>query len=103
MNRIVSRLALIVTGAALVPTVCAATINGKVVDIVNHPVTGAIVTISEAAPRGVAPAMHGASTQTTADGSFSFENLEAGTYLVCSQVPRVRSSIHANGPRRCRW
>jgi hypothetical protein len=67
----------------------AATINGKVVDATNHPVAAAIVTISEepASPT-VRAAMHGASARTAADGTFSFVYLEAGTYLLCSQVPK---------------
>ena len=65
-----------------------ATISGKVTDVASHPVGSAVVTISEepSSPSKRA-AMHGASTQTAADGTFSFDNLEAGTYLLCAQVP----------------
>ena len=67
----------------------AGTVSGKVVDIANRPVVTAIVTISEQPASLSKPAaMHGASTQTSADGTFSFDNLETGTYLLCAQVPR---------------
>jgi hypothetical protein len=67
----------------------AATITGKVVDTANRPVASAIVGISEV-PTSLSnpPAWHGTSTRTAADGTFSFTNLEAATYLLCSQVPR---------------
>ena len=66
-----------------------ATITGKVIDTSNRAVASAIVTISEGAPsKSTPPTFHGAGTQTAADGTFSFANLNAGTYLLCSQVPK---------------
>jgi hypothetical protein len=80
---------MVVSVSLLASQAVAATITGKVVDTFSHPIVAAIVTISqEPAKRGVAPTMHGASTQTAADGTFSFANLDAATYLLCSQVPR---------------
>ena len=66
-----------------------ATITGKVVDTANHPIASAVVTISEEAVNpSKPPAMKGASTRTAADGTYFFENLEAGSYLLCAQVPK---------------
>jgi len=77
----------ILTLAALGPTIFAATISGKVVDIANRPVAAAIVKISEEPTSPSVPsAMHGGTTRTAADGTFSVDNLEAGTYLLCAQV-----------------
>jgi len=84
--------------AALGPAIFAGTISGNVVDAANHPVASAIVTMSEgAASRSTPPAFHGGSTQTATDGSFSFTNLEAGTYLLCAQVP------HGTLLNPCQW
>ncbi len=84
--------------AILAQNSVAATITGKVVDTSNHAVPAAIVTISEAAPSKTdPPTFHGAGTQTAADGTFSFTNLDAGTYLVCSQVP------HGSLLNPCQW
>jgi hypothetical protein len=87
-NRIWKTLILL-NSTLLVSPVLAATITGKVVDTSNHPLAAAIVTLSEeAVTKGVAPTMHGAATKTAADGTFSFANLDAATYLLCAQVPR---------------
>jgi len=76
----------------------AATISGNVVDSSNHAVASAIVTISEEPASTSAPAaMHGASTQTATDGTFSFASLQAGTYLLCAQVP------HGTLIDPCQW
>ena len=64
------------------------TITGKVVDTSNRPVVAAIVTISEAPATPSAASAMQAATSTAADGAFSFANLVAGTYLLCSQVPK---------------
>ena len=75
-----------------------ATISGNVVDASNHAVASAIVTISEKPTSLSAPAaMQGASTQTAADGGFSFANLQAGIYLLCAQVP------HGTLIDPCQW
>jgi hypothetical protein len=67
----------------------AATITGKVVDTANRAVVAASVMISEVPTTPSKPAnMKGAFIRTAADGSFSFDNLDAGTYLLCAQVPR---------------
>lgn len=79
----------IAIGAAVTPALFAAVISGKVVDTSSHAVTSATVTISEEAASKTAPStFHGSSTETAADGTFSFTNLEAGTYLLCAQVPK---------------
>jgi hypothetical protein len=66
----------------------AGTISGNVVDIFNHPVVSAAVMISEEPTvASKPPSLKGASTRAAADGTFSFTNLEAGTYLLCAQVP----------------
>jgi hypothetical protein len=84
--------------ATLTQGVEAATITGKVIDTTNHPIESAIVTISEGAVSKTTPlTFHGASTQTAADGTFSFTNLDAGTYLLCSQVP------HGTLIDPCQW
>ena len=89
MPRTASRVSTIVGGTVLIPTLFAASIAGSVVDTTNHPIAAAIVTISGGgASRTTPPTMHGAATQTASDGTFSFTNLDAGTYLVCAQVPK---------------
>jgi len=80
---------LVVAGTAATGVASGATITGKVVDTFTRPVASAFVTISEEPSRpGVVPTMRGATTQTAADGSFSVANLEAGTFLLCAQVPK---------------
>jgi hypothetical protein len=76
-------------GLLLLVEAHAATITGKVVDTTNHPVASAIITINEEpATPSKPPAFRGASTTAAPDGTFSFNNLEAGTYLLCAQLPK---------------
>lgn len=78
----------IACSTAFLWTGLAGTISGTVVDTSNHAVPTAIVTISaEPASPSTPAAMHGASIQTASDGTFSFANLNTGTYLLCAQVP----------------
>ena len=82
-------IAIVALGGLPLSRALAGTVSGRVVDTANHPVAAAVVTISEGAPSpSTPPTMHGAGAQTAADGTFSFANLDAGTYLLCSQVPR---------------
>jgi hypothetical protein len=82
--------ATVLIAASLFPLqAVAATITGKVVDTANRAVVAASVMISEVPTTQSKPAnMKGAFIRTAADGSFSFGNLEAGTYLLCAQVPK---------------
>jgi hypothetical protein len=81
--------ALVLNASFLASQMRGGTILGKVTDTANHPVPSAVITISEEpASLSVPPAMHGASTRTAFDGTFAFGNLEAGTYLLCAQLPR---------------
>ncbi len=93
-----SWLSAIANGVMLAPAVMGATISGSVFDTSNRPVASAIVTISEEPASVSTPAaMHGASMTTAADGTFSFANLNAGTYLLCAQVP------HGTLIDPCQW
>ena len=79
----------LIMGSVLDPQSFAGTITGKVVDTFNRPVSAAIVTLSQEPASLSKPApMHGSTSQTAADGTFSFDGLDAASYLLCAQVPK---------------
>jgi hypothetical protein len=59
-------------------------ISGHILDEYGH-VVRAVVNLQFAAPRGAPSATRRAFTGL--DGSFAFQRLTAGKYLICAQIP----------------